>query len=368
MSGLARAHGRRSLVAGIEEFTAASPEWEALCDATHARPFARPGWSEAWKHAFAPDTPLVAVTARDPRCGRLCGAVVITRHGPVITLPSNAHTPSVTAAADDPAAYDVLARTIVQMGASEITVSPLAEDDPFRHSLLRAVHDARYLVVETPLMASPYLDIDPADPLGSISRKLRKEIGRGRRRMEERGPVRLDLVCDPEGGLEALDELIRIEDLGWKGDNGTSIMRETGARDFYRGVTTWAARHGRLQLAVLRVAGRPVAAELDLREGDSHLYSLKAGFDPEFARMGPGQVLVASLFEELVPRGLRRYEMLGEADAYKMRWTTTTHSLRTMTAFRPSPSGLVRMARRRGVPFVARRWETLRSHCTPTAR
>lgn len=340
------------MIPGLETPASVAQDWERLADATGAPPHHRPGWLTAWTQAFAPAADVVVLTVRG-RDGALHAAAPLIRRGGVIASPTNEHSPGYGAVCDSPDARDRLASALVRLGAT-LRIGPVAVDDPLRAEVHAAAARRRCIVMESPVLQSPYADIGEEGPLALVSRSLRKEIGRGRRRLEDVGELRLDVARDTESARRALDDLLRIEALGWKGRDGTAIVSRPETRLFYEAITGWAASTGRLRLAVLRVAERPVAAELDLAEGDA-LYSLKMGFDPEFAKTGPGHVLVAMLLEALQPEGLRRYEMLGNADAYKMRWTSTVREMVDVACFAPSPAGLAQFGRTRVAPALARR-------------
>lgn len=303
--------------------------------------------------AFPPAGEAGALTLRDASDGALRAVLPLVTSAGWARVPANDHTPAVAPVADGPDALAALAEAVVRL-APAVRVTPLDADHPFREALRRAAGARRGIVRERTVLRSPYALVPDEGPLALVSRSLRKELGRHRRRLEGLGALTLEVSRGAEDGCRALDDLLRIEAMGWKGAGGTAIAADVAARAFYAHVTDWAAATGRLRLAVLRLDGRPVAAELDLAEGDA-LHSLKTGFDPEFAKQGPGHLLVALLLERLAPEGVKRYEMLGDADAYKMRWTDRVHEMRELTVFAPTPRGVAALGRSRVVPAVRRR-------------
>jgi CelD/BcsL family acetyltransferase involved in cellulose biosynthesis len=54
-------------------------------------------------------------------------------------------------------------------------------------------------------------------------------------------------------------------------------------------------------------------------------------------------------------RGLARYELLGDAEPYKRRWTRETVDHCVLEMFAPRPAGLAELAAFRGVRPVVRR-------------
>ncbi len=339
------------MITGYEPAQTVAPAWADLWRRHGADPFGAPGWHLAWATAFAPGCDTV-LTARG-RDGTLHGVLPLDRRRASVSLAANAHTPRASVVADGPDALAALARAFARSASAEIVAAPLVAGSAPAAALQAALAGERLIAATHVQMRSPYLDVT-ADPAEHLARKMRKEIARGGRRLEESGPLTLDVTHAGEDALRGFDDLVRIEGLGWKGEAGTSIAAEPGARDFYGDVVRWAADEGLLWMVVLRAGDTPVAAELDLRHGDS-LYSLKMGFDPAYAKTGPGHVMVARLLARAWQDGVRRYEMLGADDAYKMRWTSTVHDVLSLRAFRATPRGLTAYGVRRLAPSVRRR-------------
>lgn len=338
------------MITGFEPVDTVAPAWDELWRRHGHDPFGAPGWHVAWTRAFAPDADTV-LTVRGPG-GALHGVLPLHRHRSVVSLAANAHTPRAAVVADSPDALAALARAFARSAVPELVAAPVVAGTPLAAALRTAVRDERLLSTDHVQMSSPYLDLT-ADPTAHLPRKMRKELGRGGRRLEESGELTLDVTHGGEEALRGFDDLVRIEDLGWKGDEGTSIAGEPGARGFYGDVVRWAAGAGLLWMVVLRAGGAPVAAELDLRHGEC-LYSLKMGFDPAYAKTGPGHVMMAQLLAHAWDEGVRRYEMLGADDPYKMRWTSAVHDVTSLRAYRATPRGLTAFGMRRLAPGLRR--------------
>ena len=146
--------------------------------------------------------------------------------------------------------------------------------------------------------------------------------------------------------------------------------RSPGALDapFLRRRDGWAAARGALRLLVLRLDGRPLAALLGVQDDGVH-YLLKGGFDPAYARYSPGQLVLAQAIASAFADGLRRVELGGGADAYKLQWADTVRELVAMSAFAPSAAGSLRwIAVARGRPLASAPGSTARCAACATAR
>jgi CelD/BcsL family acetyltransferase involved in cellulose biosynthesis len=93
-----------------------------------------------------------------------------------------------------------------------------------------------------------------------------------------------------------------------------------------------------LQLAFLRLDGRPIAFDLCLRSG-SVTYVLKGGFDPALRRFAPGLVLTYESLRRALETGQSSYELLGDEETYKTMWTQTVRERVRFQAFSRSPRG-----------------------------
>lgn len=325
------------------EVVAPSPglasEWDALADRAGARPFARPGWVEAWCAAFRPPGRLEVVTLRAGR--RLRALVPLTRRGAVSAAPSNAHTPAFGLVAEDGAAAADLAAAILSQRRRRVSLWPVEQGSTSLAALRDAADGAGWRSVERTLLRSPYLEIPAGTASGEalLGRSVRSDLRRRRRRLEESGRVEVQ-VEEGAGDVAArLAEGIAVEARQWKGTAGTAIASRADTRAFYAGVARWAAGRGILALSLLRLDGRAIAFELDLLDDDA-LYVLKRGFDPAHSRSAPGHLLGLAALDRGVARGITSYELLGDAEPWKLERTATVREMRRLDLSAPSPAGL----------------------------
>ena len=168
----------------------------------------------------------------------------------------------------------------------------------------------------------------------------------------------------PQETIGPMREALRVEDAGWKGAEGTSIVHTPEIYHFFLHHARLLAGWNQLALAILRCGGRAVAFSYGLA-AKGVFYSLKVGYDPEFAACSPGQLLRCRLIERLCAdpawRGLDFVGPISEAQAH---WRPRTYPVgRLMAApgggFRGWPSGPIgiggRMRRQLSTPEV---WHT----------
>jgi CelD/BcsL family acetyltransferase involved in cellulose biosynthesis len=322
--------------------------WEELADRLHASPFRYPGFVRAWHEAFGSGAGrlLLATVWRD---GRLAAALPLVQRASRLATPANWHTPHVGLLAEDADAAATLARSLFADGARRLGLRFLGATDC--EAIAAAAHAAGWRTHERTLLRSPYIDLSGGwegfeQALGSSANKAMR---RRRRRLAELGEVTLEAA----DGSAALDdrygELVRLEGMGWKGEQGTAIGSQPETLRFYRDVAGWAAQRGWLRIHVLRLDGTPIAAAFGLRAHGVHA-SMKIGHDPAHQKLAPGVMLMHDVIREACEEGLRTVELLGDEDPLKRSWTSLCREWRSLDAFAPTPGGRAEWA-----AFTARR-------------
>jgi CelD/BcsL family acetyltransferase involved in cellulose biosynthesis len=338
----------------VGEIAAIAADWDELADRAGADPFSRPGWFAAWWGAFGDDGRLGVVALRGEE-GRLRALAPLVRRADVTRAPTNEHTPAFRLLGEDADAVGELAAILLRLRQRRLSLSPLDAEGDSLAAIRRAGEDAGYRMVERVELNSPHLSLEGvAGADDALDRKMRKELRRCRRRLEEAGELAVAIERGEDGLDALLEEAFEVEGRQWKGEAGTAIASDPATRAFYGEVARWAAGRGALRLVTLRLDGRLIAFELDLLESGA-LYALKAGFDPEQARFSPGHLVAHAAVEDAIAAGARSYELLGDAEAYKLKWTGATREMRSVEASPPTAAGAAEHLRMRFWRPVRRR-------------
>lgn len=101
---------------------------------------------------------------------------------------------------------------------------------------------------------------------------------------------------------EAFEVFLAMEAGSWKGAGGTALLSSAEDAAFTRRLIGDLAAQGNASVALLRVAGRPVAAQVLLYCG-TMAYTWKTAFDAEYGKFSPGALLVDKVTEELFATG-----------------------------------------------------------------
>ena len=334
--------GSTRLTACVESLTESmQEEWERLADDLAAPCFLRPGWVDAWAKAFC-RRPVRVLCVR--RQGEVVGLLPFVDRLRVRRSPTNWHTPMFSFLVRDHEARTALADALIGHARTSVDLSFLDRGDPSLQACLQASRASRTQALVWTLVRSPWVDLSGGDWnsfCSALAPKVRKELRRLRRRLDEQGTVGVEF-SDGSDELEALlREGFSAEGSGWKERRGTAITSDPRTERFYTEIAGWAASRGELVLAFLRLDGRPIAFDLCI-ESRGGVYPLKGGFDPAFRRYGPGMLLTYESLRRAFARGLATYELLGDSDPYKLVWTQTVRERVRFQAFDVgSPAGAV---------------------------
>lgn len=322
-------------------------DWDDLVSrADEPVPFLRASFLRAWWRAFGRGRPRL-VTVRDPDerlvGGALFGQAWSTLRGvPLreLRLASNVHSNRADLLAAAGQEHDVgvaLARWAcrARRGWNLLRLEGIPEDSvalrAFRWELARLGFPSG----GKPHQRSPWIDLaDGWDAFeATLAAKWRSNLRNRRKRMAELGEMVHEVVTEARPDLEArVDECFALEAKGWKGAKGSAIDSRAATRRFYRSVASLAAGEGILRLHTLRVGGKLAAFQLDVEAGGVE-YVVKIGYDPAFAKLSPGGLLLSDVLRSASARGVRRVDLLGDEMPWKREWSRRARPHRTLLVF-----------------------------------
>lgn len=344
------------------------PAWERLRSKLAARGMTTgPYLAHDWLAVFARE---LASTVGPPRTlvawrdGELVGVLPLLRerrrlaHVPahILRSLSDDHSQRWDALiADAEVARALMDRLLQDRGWDALELRDVADGPSGAGLLADAARAAGCIVGDWPAQRSPVLEL-PSDPAAlRLDAKFRANLRRRARRLaEDIGPLSLERVTDPAALDAALDEAVRLEAAGWKGAAGTAIAGDPVLVARYRALAHAFAARGALALMFLRAGDRRVAFHFAIEEEGTY-YLFKVGSDPRLARYGLGHLLVDAVTRDLIARGARALDFLGDVAEWKREWTETTRATRWLYVFRPTLFGRVLAAwKLRAVPTLKR--------------
>jgi len=123
-----------------------------------------------------------------------------------------------------------------------------------------------------------------------IKKSRLKSLNRRIKNLSKLGEVTVDHFSERDNAKEWLDDFVRVETTGWKGDEKTSIAENPIDADFYNEMVTSADAENALVFVRLSLGGVPIAYTLDLKCG-SFAYCVKCGHDAAYRKYAPGVIL-----------------------------------------------------------------------------
>ena len=166
-----------------------------------------------------------------------------------------------------------------------------------------------------PAAKAPYIDLKGFETFEDFSKglhsKMRRDIGRQKRRMSELGSLELKQIRDVDKALEILPALEKVRKEKWVVANRT--------KDFYRNLVILGLKSGIVQLSVLESDGRPICWHLGfLYKGKYYNYVMV--FNPEMAAYSPGKIHLAMIIEAAIKLKLDVFDFMLGVEDYKFQW------------------------------------------------
>jgi hypothetical protein len=171
-------------------------------------------------------------------------------------------------------------------------------------------------------VVSPFISLGPSWEvyLSGRSSNFRSDIRRKGNKWSDAGLL-VEEVNRVEAVESALNEIMRIETKSWKQEAGTSIPNQELAVRFYRSFLRRAAGEGWLRIFLAKLGGRAIAYDMGIQLFGKY-YMLKTGFEEEFGSLSPGNFIRQHVLKRLIAERVGEHDFLGDADAYKLRWTS----------------------------------------------
>jgi CelD/BcsL family acetyltransferase involved in cellulose biosynthesis len=171
-----------------------------------------------------------------------------------------------------------------------------------------------------------------------LSSKERGKVGLRTRRLEKKYEVRIR-KCEQNAEIAPfLQALYDLHGKHWQLRGAAGTLHVTERRQFYEGLARGLLQRGRLELWVLELQGKIVAAQFGFRHGNA-AFSLQEGFDPDYAADSVGYVLRSQVLKHLIEDGIRRYDFLGGIDESKKRWGAEAGNYTDLSFARPFSAG-----------------------------
>lgn len=173
---------------------------------------------------------------------------------------------------------------------------------------------------------------------GRLSGGFRRDVDRCWRNLEAEAdrPVSFVTVEEEEHLQAGLTDLFRLHQARLESGGAFDTAPK---QQFYRSVAARFLREGWLRLHLLKVGDETIAGALCLTYGKT-VWFYQTGFDYEWGRYGPGNLVVRHAIRRGIEEGAREFDMLRGGHEYKYNWGAETRSI-LKTRLSCSPVGNV---------------------------
>ncbi len=189
-------------------------------------------------------------------------------------------------------------------------------------------------------MESPFLKIEGSweDFYESRSRNLKRSLRKKEDRLSARGKMAVERITDAASAGAIMETLFALGEKSWKSRKGRAIGSGEASRTFYSLLAETFGKENEVNIWLMRLDEEPVAFEFHLTRG-RRAQALRAEFDEKYRDAGVGSVLDREIVKTLFELGFEEYDMGGEADFYKLRWSDTTRGHSELLTFNDSATG-----------------------------
>lgn len=324
------------VVTDAAEFAGLEHEWNEAVSRTQANhPFLRHEWFRTWWECFGGSRRLHLVIVRRGATIIAIAPLMIEQvqmYGmPVrkLDLLHNDHSPRADWILAGPpeqacgAVWNALQESRGQWDLLQL--SRLTEDSPTLAALSALAQRDGCPTGAWRGDVSPYLTLAGTwdSYHGSLSAKFRSNLRNRLTRLARFGEPQLEIITRPDDA--AREEAVRLEASGWKADARTSIASDQAVHEFYTRLADRAADRGWLRLLFLTVGGRRIATSYGA-VFDRRLFLFKTGYDPDYATCSPFKLLTFLAIQSAYNEGLREVDFLGDAEPWKLEWTSTSRA------------------------------------------
>lgn len=140
--------------------------------------------------------------------------------------------------------------------------------------------------------------------LESLPKKVRNEIHRRERRLQERYKVEVEVATQPEQVAPAMDALIRLHQKRWMDKGHPGQLRDMAVQQFHRELAQRLVATGRLVLMILKLDGQIVSVSYGCRFGNRiHVLFVGHCYDARWLQYGLGRIMYCHLIRYAIAHG-----------------------------------------------------------------
>ncbi len=342
------------LLTSTSQLLARATDWDRLWQESDSTlPSARAEIIALWTEGFAGNRPFRALIAQ--REEKLVGALPLIgcKILPAIEigmLPRNVWAASgdmlVSQDCDSNAVIRLLARGLRHLPWNIIVLERVPYELPRWKMLRECLRDEGSWCSVVHQYRAPLVDIggDWASYEASLKGRHRQRRRRNGRMLRKRGRVefRIHSTLTPDEVEPLMRRGFEVEDRSWKGDAGTSILKNQDALDYYITEARKLAEWRQLEIAFLELDGEPITFCYGWNAKGTR-YSVKTGYDRKFSKFGPGQQQCMHMLQHAhQDPACSLYDFYGRVMPWNEMWATRVCDVgRLIICRKPGPARAV---------------------------
>lgn len=209
----------------------------------------------------------------------------------------------------------------------QIQLASVPAQSRLRRHLRDAAADAALPLKEQERPEAIIVDLSPTGEefLASQSRKMREDLRRHRRMLEQRGEVRLVRADTAEQLADMFPVFSRLHQALWRSRGKPGCFASSRFSRFHELVSKRLFGRGLVDLTLMTCAGEPVSARYGFPFG-RRMFEYQSGFDPSWdSRISLATVSTHMCMESAMARGFTQYDLGEGPRPYKLRWPHTRY-------------------------------------------
>ena len=156
--------------------------------------------------------------------------------------------------------------------------------------------------------------------LMNLNHKMKKDLSRTSRRIEETFKVKFADYSDSQSVSEGVQLLFKLHQKRWESRGFPGIFANQKVRDFHFEMAQLLSQRKWLRLHLLYLSGKPVAAEYGFAYR-SKFYLYITGRDPEYYKYSVSNLLRAHIVRKLIEEKVTEYDFIRGKEDFKKRWS-----------------------------------------------
>jgi hypothetical protein len=180
---------------------------------------------------------------------------------------------------------------------------------------------------------------DDDQPLNRLTKGFRQNLRTAHNKLKAE-LVTFEIASAEHDLLRLLPEFLKVESSGWKGELGTSALKDPATGTFVRQLISHFAPIGGCEIRLMRIGDAAIATMFGIVT-DNIWYIFRIGYDEAYHRASPGHLIIENLLKERRTNKSFRFVTPYNAPPWFGAWKPDS-ILQIFNAylFRPSPDGL----------------------------